>query len=479
MAVDFDAWAKLSGKDRVLLVEVKVYTSGSEITRYLSTKSANDFGYYQNVIESTPTMSRSMDESFGGESLPSFGSLEILNDGTFDDWVYDSWGGRDIAFFLGDPSWDRADFEQVFSGTVDSLEMVSDSKIKINVRGKESILNAPISEDLFTSGEADGKNKPVCFGTVYNITPVLIVSGSSPDYQIHPGAVEDVCVQLYVDGEVSGITVTKDNANGTFSLASDPNGTVTCDSKGAKPSTFLQKPGEIIEHILDDFLGFTGTYATDTISDFDTTARTVGFYSSARVNALDVITLLTDTRLGYFGFRRDGKFELGALSDPSGGTSVLDIDSGESFRDIVISIEPVPRYRSTVGYKKNWTVQTETGNDSTDQPFISTEYREESYTDAAESTIKTQHLDSIAGEPENTMIDNITHAIAEATSRQGLFNEQRYRIKINAFASGYLVDIGNVGTITDDRYSLSSKKFLITDINDDFANFKVTLEGWF
>ena len=483
MAVDFDAWIVRPDVDRVLLVEAKAYFDSAESTLYLSTLSKKTFGYYYNVIQETPIISRSMPEAFGGVSLPGFGSIDFANDGTFDDWIYYSWSGRDIQFFLGDPSWDRADFEQVFTGKVDNLEISGENTLRLNIRGKDNDLDRPVSDWKYSSGEADGKYKPLCWGTCFNVTPVLITSGSNPVYQVNNGLVEDVCVDgtLKVNGVVSAISVTKNNSAGTFELASDPNGTVTCDAQGHKVgSTFYQMPGEIIKEILETWMGFsTSDFDTDTITDFDSVGHTVGIYNDGRLNGLDVLALLVSTYMGYSFFTRNGLLKLGILEEPELGTSVLDFDNNETLDAIGISIEPVPRFRTTIGYERNWTVQTEIATDTTKVTFQSTDYRETQYTDPDEADIKDEWVDALDADMEKTPIDNSTDALVEAQARQEMFNKQRYRIVFTSASSGFLLEIGDIASITDDRYGLNNQKFLVTSIDDDFVNNMVTIGGWF
>ncbi len=483
MAVDFTEWATNPNKERVLLVDIQAYDgtapSGSVVTRYLSTRSAGEFQYYEAIIKTTPVISRNMTTPFGGRGLTGYGHLEIDNsDGEHDDWIYDSWTGRDVTMKVGDITWQLSDFQTVFIGVVDRLEIVSNQTLRFHLRDRQGELDKPIQETLYTSGDADNKPKPLCFGDVYNIQPVQT---ADRDFQIHDGTIIDV-VAVYVDGVQKTLTTdyTKNLTAGTISFVADPNGTVTCDVQGAEAPDTYNYPGEIIEEIVTTYGGLAaGDLDATSFTAFDTGTPEIGVYIPAGDNILNVLDAIVSSFHGWYGFNRAGKLELGKLTDPSGGSSVLDLDETETHGDLVVRIGEVPRWRTIIGYKKNWTIITNEDVPESNREWLESGWLDEVYTDTNSTNIQTQYLDALPGQREETLISNATDALTEATARQGLFNGQQYLVSVSAFAAGYLVDIGEVATITDDRFSLSAKKFLITGIDDDFVNNTVVINGWF
>ena len=80
---------------------------------------------------------------------------------------------------------------------------------------------------------------------------------------------------------------------------------------------------------------------------------------------------------------------------------------------------------------------------------------------------------------EPTLIDTEADAATEAASRQALFNKQRYWIEPDASVIGLNADIGKVGTVTDSKLELSAQKFIITELDDDMAEGRVKVGGWY
>lgn len=484
MAVDFTAWATNPDADRVLLVDVQAYTgtapSGSVVTRYLSTQSAGDFQYYDPCITETPVLSRRIDVPFGTRTRTGYGFVEFSNaDGAFDSWVYDSWGGRSITLKIGDITWSLADFEQVFTGVVDRLEIVDDVTLRLHIRDRLGELDKPIQDSLFTTGDAINKPKPLCFGACYNVTPVQT---GDRTYQVHDGAVQAITA-VYVDGVVKTLTThyTVNTTTGVITFVADASGTVTADVQGATAPDTYNKPGEIVEEIVTTYGGLAaGDLDTAAFTAFDTVTKSMGLYIPANANILDALDSILGSFHGYYGITRAGKFTIAQVTNPASGTSVLDLDTTETHESLNLQIDAVPRWRTIVGYKKNWTILTGEDVPESNREWLESGWIDAIYTDTNSTNIQTQFLDALPGVREETLISNNSGmAVAEATARQGLFNRQQYTFTVAAFAAGYLVDIGDVATITDDRFDLASKKFLIVGIDDDMVNNTVVISGWF
>ena len=484
---EYQAWLADPQEERVVLAEVKAYTGGSESTHYLGSKyfhtGASDTPAnttYEGILKGSPFFATTMSEAFGGRSFVSIGEISIDNsDGDKDAWINYAWDGRDATIKIGDPTWAIADYRTILSGIVERLSIGDDYTLTLSIRDLQRKLDVPIQTTLIASGEETDQVVPLCYGEVYNVSPVQ-TNATTHEYQVHEGQIEDI-VQVYVNGKATSLTVTKDLTNGKFTLSADPEGTVTADVKGHKPSgSYKTKPGEIIRAIVDRVLVDPDDLDTSAFTQFDSDLNyTVGVYIDSRENLLDVLDGILPAGW-YYGFDRDGKFTLAALKDPSGLTSALTIDDLESHGDLGIQKADVPDWRVRVGYKKNYTV-INFGSDSTvaesDRPFFEETFNK--VAKAEDASVKTTHL--LAQDPDvlPSTIAGSTNAGTEATRLLNLFKTQRYIYNVGAYVAPLQVTIGDCITLQDDRFNLSSgSKCVVTGITEYLLDNKIEIQLW-
>ena len=484
---EYQAWLADPQEERVVLAEVKAYTSGSVSTFYLGSKyfhtGASDTPAntsYEGVLKGSPFFATTMSEAFGGRSFVSIGELTIDNsDGDKDAWIAYAWDGRDATIKIGDPTWAIADYRTILSGIVERLTINDDYTLALVIRDKQRTLDVPIQNTLIASGEETDQVVPLCYGEVYNVSPVQ-TNASTHEYQVHEGQIEDI-VAVYVDGLATTLSVTKDLSNGKFTLSGDPDGTVTADVKGHKPSgSYKSKPGEIIRAIVDRVLVDPDDLDTSAFTQFDSDLNyTVGIYIDSRENLLDVLDSMLPAGW-YYGFNRAGKFTLAALKDPSGLTSALTIDDLESHGDLGIQKADVPQWRARVGYKKNYTTMS-VGTDSSiaesARPYLEETFNK--IAKAEDASVKTTHL--LAQDPDvlESTIAGSTNAGTEATRLLTLFKTQRYLFNVSAYVAPLQVTIGDCVTLQDDRFNLSSgSKCVVTGITEYLLDNKVEMQLW-
>jgi len=484
---DYQTWLADPQEERVLLAEVKAYSDASETMYYLGSKffhtGASDTPAnttYDGILIGSPFFSTTMSEAFGGRSYVSIGEVSIDNsDGDKDAWIGYAWDGRDATIKIGDPTWDIADFRTILSGVVDRLSIGDDYTLTLMLRDKQRTLDVPIQTTLIASGEEADQVVPLCYGEVFNVSPVLI-DDTTHEYQVHEGQIEDI-VEVYVDGKATTLTVTEDLSNGKFTLSGDPEGTVTADVKGHKPSgSYKTKPGEIIRAIVGRVLTDPGDLDTSAFTQFDSDFNyTIGIYINSRENLLDILDSVLPAGW-YYGFDRDGKFTLAELQDPSGLTSALTIDNLESHGDLGIQKADVPEWRVRVGYKRNWTTLN-FGSDSTvaesARPWFSAEWNKVAKSEDA--TVKTTHL--LAQDPDvlPSTITGYSDALTEAVRLLTLFKTQRYTYTVGAYVAPLQVTVGSCVTLQDDRFSLTSgSKCVVTGITEYLLDNKIEVELW-
>jgi hypothetical protein len=243
----YTAWLKSQAAVRCILVEAEVKTGGSVVTRYLSNQG------YVTEASDTPANTSYSPRIVGGIQISSkialdgnvsmsFGDIELNNmDGLLDSWVEDYWANRSIRIYLGDVSWTRADFRQVFGGITTSIDTRKRDRINIKLSDKLQRLNYPASEvKLGGSGILADSNIPLLFGECHNIEP-LLVDHVLNEYQVHNGPIEGV---FEVRDNGVPVSFTHLPALGKFRLNQAPSGTITCSAQGSAPTQNLFQRSE-------------------------------------------------------------------------------------------------------------------------------------------------------------------------------------------------------------------------------------------
>lgn len=231
----YTAWLKSQTAIRCILVEVDVKVGASVTTRFLSNQGyvtgASDTPAntsYSPRIVGGIQISRKL--SLDGNISMSFGDIELNNtDGSLDSWVEDFWANRSIRIYLGDVTWVRSDFRQVFGGITTGIDTRKRDRINIKLSDKLQRLNNPVSEvKLEGSTSRADELIPLLFGECHNIVP-LLVDPAINEYQVHNGPIEGV-FEVRDNGIPVGFTHLP--ALGKFRLNQQPSGQVTCSAQG-------------------------------------------------------------------------------------------------------------------------------------------------------------------------------------------------------------------------------------------------------
>ena len=150
----YAAWLSADGMAREILVEAVCNHSGSEVTRYLSR-----YGHTTGAAE-TPATTQYLARLTGAAKLsrkisltstePSVqiqtSTIEIENsEGDLDSWLKDVWEKRSVKVFMGDPSWARADFRQIFAGRSAALAPSGRSLFELSIYDEMQRLNFPVT----------------------------------------------------------------------------------------------------------------------------------------------------------------------------------------------------------------------------------------------------------------------------------------------------------------------------------------------
>ena len=195
MSMLTQTWLEDQTSIRCLLVEITALnvSTNTETTFYLSsagytttTADVSYLPYLTGALQTTESL------SIEGSLTMSFGDIQIANfNGELDSWLDSTqyiWANRAVRVYLGDPRWIssnltavRTNFEKVFEGVIADIDSSSREYLNFKVRDKLEKLNYPISDDVIgTYGTWSGGQtnqdtiRPLIFGEVNNITPVLI-----------------------------------------------------------------------------------------------------------------------------------------------------------------------------------------------------------------------------------------------------------------------------------------------------------------
>jgi len=441
--------------------------------------------YFDPRVMEALNFQRSMFQSgrVGGESIPSFGTIILSNaDGGLDDFATFAWDNRDVEVRIGEKGARLNEHFTIFKGKTKAVEF-NDLEISVIIRDGQDSFTRTFPPNVYGgTGGTDGSSimagtpKPLCFGQVFNITPVLVDEANNV-YQVHDGPIESIDA-VFKNGN-STTNFTADLSNGRFTLDTAPSGVITCDVKGAKPGgSYKQTVADIIRFIASEFAGFSDPADFDTASfdDLNTdNGSTVGVYVDRFTNILDVFDQLINSVGGFYGFTRTGEFNVGRLTAPS-GTALLELDTTN-----IIELQrlptSIPNHRVNFRYKKNYTVLDEDtiGGSADDRDFV---LRESAVETVNSPSILTEYPNSETLEIDSRLID-ATAASNEASRTLGLYGDQRDVYRIRVKTQPFTIRLNDLIRVTFPRYDLTGGKlFRVISLFEDAAINEVELELW-
>lgn len=485
---EFLDWLDNPASIKCVLVITQANDGNGEVPIYLSNRN-----YISDSIGSAdippnipflPILSNSVEFT---ESLPidgsasiSYGDLNINNtNGEYDAWIDYVWVNRPINIFIGDISAPVEDFTKIFSGLMSDIGFKDRNSINLYIRDILQRLNTPITEDVLGEYGTQGASnvnkdsiKPLIFGEVHNITPLLIDSAGL-EYMVHNGTIEGI-----IEVRDNGVPVpyTQNAAtDGTFKLVYPPAGVVTCSVQGdnrtvdafgdTQLATYSNTVTKLIQRIIT---GFGKSADAIVASEMDLTSlnafntahpQAVGIYINDRSNIMAVCQELAASIGAQFVATRLGKVKLVKLANPTTGTFNID-DNIILEKSLSISNKPEVKSSIRLGYCKNWTVQTGivTGIPEEHKDMFSTDYYTYTATDAA---VKTAY--KLSGMPQqiNTLLlTNADNTVTTETNRRlDLFKQKRLVYTMECTSIAMSLNIGDMINLTHYRFGLTSTKY--------------------
>lgn len=464
---EFIAWlTNTPAADRNVLVEAVASVAGVETTRYLARRlyvtgpadTPANTAYDDGIIVGSVTVSERL--SLDGSPALAFGDIEILNvGGTLDSWLDDVWAGRDIAVYVGDNRWPRADFRLVFQGVIEDIGSRNRDRLNLKVRDKLQRLNTAVTDTTLGGATANADRVlPVTLGEVHNIEP-LLVDPALLKYKVHAGAIESI-IEVRDNGVPVDVTPTV--ADGTFVLDQQNFGQVTASVQGDKPAAYANTVAALVRRLatgygsdpLDDI-----TEVDDAVFDAFDAAHTqpVGLHLPDRANVLAAAQQLAASLGAQVIMSALGKLRIVQIALPPSGTPT-EVTGAAMVEDSLEVAECLPvRAAVKLAYCQNYSEQPglQTGLPSEHLDLFAQRWLTVSATDSA---VATAYRLSEAAQPEETCLLVTADAQAEATRRLNLWKTPRRIYRYTGLPELMLEELGGGQTITHSRFGMGSGK---------------------
>lgn len=490
--------------------EYDIVTSGAEQRIFLSdmgfiTEPADDPDnqYFSPSVDNPLQFEASIlqGDDFGSQ-IPSFGAITIKNGSEFDTLETYYWKGRRIVVKAGSKDFSYADFATVFDGTCNDIE-ADDDQIILTISDNRQKLEQLLTPGAYagTGGieggdDLAGKPKPLCYGQVFNIEPVL-VDAVNLVYQIHDGsisavdAVRDSGVVLTSGGNVADITAAVVSAGqyktqisgGYIKLGSTPAGRITADVHGDSTGGYISTAGAIAQRLVKTRLGARSLSSSQidagafNLLDAALPAAT-GIYLTEQTYASEAIDALINPNAAYWTFTRRGLLTAGAIDEPGTEDLILTEDDIDDPGIRIAAVMP-PAWRISVGYAPVGVVQKEdelaAATTDDDRAFVGQEHRFVVNEDRAVRTINEFSLErqfltrlSLKSDAED-LLERLVR----------IFGQRRrvYRVPLlRAMFRGYL---GDTVKLSYPRYGLNDGvKLLVVGVSEDAETGGTVLELW-
>ena len=445
--------------------------------------------------------------NIGGEARATYGAINIAigDEGVGDELTRLHYDGREFRLYLGgDPAlgWTFNDYVEVFRGKCE--EAIWDvNLLTLVVRDPSNVLDIPIQTNLYLGTGGDegaedikGKPKPLCYGRPRNISPVL-VDRAQLIYQLHDGPVIAIN-NVYDKGDIydsdgdttdlrawTGISrkFKTDLSRGMFKLGSSPNGIVTADDiQGDSDSgTLREKQGELIKRILKSRAGFTDSQLDlASLAGLDASGCLYSIYIAEDRNITDILDEILKPR-SYRTFDTTGRFRVGSVKLDTISYTLQAPYIIRAIRDRT----PLPAFRISLGYAKNWTLMTENDiaviHDELDRDFAINEWRRVVAKDDTVWNPTTQTGKHPRAQDVNidTMLGLETHAQAETNATLALIKADRHVYLVEAMGIQFRLAIGQTIKLVYSKFNLSTgRDMIVIGITENTTTGITTLRLW-
>jgi hypothetical protein len=505
----------------IYLAELTAYNLSTEAVEtlrfstglgYLDAATGN---YYAPRIEQPALMRREIfaDGQIGGAASASFGELTLVNnDGELDYLVGYAVDGRTLIIKAGEETAAYASFTTILKAIMQQAAHEWE-RVSIRLRDRIAEFSKPIQTLKYAGtnalpagieGAADLKDapKPLFYGRVNNITPVL-VNSSRLIYQVTTGALAEV-VNVFDNGAYLGRGADYTSqahmeanapsagyyrvwkAGGMFRLGSIPAGLITATCW--EYSTVEDITGAAVAKRLATGPG--GVSLDDIVADDYTTlngqnAGSVGLWVTDQMTIAEAMDRVSASLGAWWGFDRIGRFRIARFDAPAGEpvATLTEIEIlSLSTEAATINGQAVPAWKITLNHDINYTMQSGgsvAGGVAADRrAWLEKASRQATDEDAA---VKTPH--PLAQEiTYDTLLAGQGYAQPEAARRLSLLKTQRTIYNVIAQVDAALLDAIDIGEVVDvqyPRFGLNAGKLLrVIGYEPNWKNNELTLRLW-
>lgn len=468
--IEFLAWLEDETAIRVVLVETQcVDENGNTELLYFGSRgfvTKSEDG--QNARAYLPLMMGGLDfkqtVSLDLNGDQSYGDIELDNTEGDLDYLFDRvWRYQPCRAYVGDATWPRRDFRQIFDGVVEDIDSSDRGTVNVKLRDKLYRLEMPLHEGKVGGNSPDSDRLlPVCFGECHNVTPVL-KDAQLLQYVYHAREAETPFEVR--DNGVPVLRTTAFGAPATFSLPVQPAGRITASVQGDKgPDGYINQVGPLVRNIVMNW----GTESLKRFTDNDidqenyrdfnlnVLART-GLYVTDRMTVLEAAQSVAASAGARLTMTALGKMQLIRVQVPPFGTPIV-VDEAmmeEGSLRIVNRLSIVASVR--LGYCKNWTIQEDTASGLPEEhkALYSREWL--SVTAVNDVTRERYNLWS-EPEQENCLLLTEDDAIVECQRRASLRTYQRHVYEFRGFSELIFTRVGAPMTLKHRRFGLQNGK---------------------
>lgn len=526
-------WLEDPSSIKIILVVAQVYNVTTALTETLYWSNAGytttDGVYsFSAIIRRDVRLSETLSQD--GTGAMTFGDLELNNpNGELDQYLDSTkyiWSNRSIKIYYGDPQWACSStdiftrFQLIFSGITDDVDSRARSTLNLKIRDKLEQLNTPVTEAKLgiTGTWAGGQQnqdqiKPVIFGEVFNVTPLLI-DPSTLKYQFNNGVTEAVLEirdngnPIYNSGKNIGVTI--DLTLGTFTLPWPALGTITCSVQGIKSPVdlaassitttpkYVNNIATLIATIVTQYgQGASGTRTSSrfTAADLDFTnlldfslsnTQSIGAAVTDTQNVLVVCRVLAQSVGAQIFITRTGQLQLLRYGSPySASPPVAAITEQDIIYNSLAISNRLPVIASVkLGYAKNYTIQANltTSIPQNHKDSFATEWLTVTSNSgtATATAAAVQYNLSLDVPQTDTQLINATEAAAECTRRLTYYSQQHIVYKFTGTSKLLGLRLGQGVTLTHSRFNLynsgAGRTGQVVSLSPNWTNGSVEVE---
>ena len=217
-----------------------------------------------------------------------------------------------------------------------------------------------------------------------------------------------------------------------------------------------------------------------------TNTDSLGIYINNESNVLSKVTEIITSLGGYIRFERLCVLQIFRFIDPFIQPSNLTIEADDIVEKgfSLTSIE-LPEKSINLGYMKNWTVQDKAAVAASVLESDNLEFLDQittEYSNILDYTGVTNVEYPLVTDSElvGTLIYSSTAATTEAARRSTIRSQKRFIHRVDAIASPFSINIGDVITVVNSRYGFTypGKQVIVIGLEENPTDKRIILEVW-